>query len=52
MMRRSILTDSDLRRVTDSSSVSYIFLFWKAVRRTIRRKVDLSMAQSVPVVTA
>ena len=42
------LTLRALSRGTDSSSDSYIFRFWKAFRRTIRRKVCLSMAHNIP----
>ena len=42
------ITDSEVRSGTFSRSASYIFLFWKADLRTIRRKVDLSIAHRVP----
>ena len=42
------LTESEWRSGTFSSSASYIFLFWKADFRTIRRNVDLSIAHRVP----
>ena len=42
------LTESEWRSGTFSRRASYIFLFWKADLRTIRRKVDLSIAHRVP----
>jgi hypothetical protein len=46
------LTLNVLSSGTPSRSVSYIFLFWKAFLKTIRRNVWRSIAHNRPSVTA